>query len=226
MGCSHCLDDSSPDGKHMDIETYKNALKFAASVEPVQIIMISGGEPTLHPQILEILQGTVGHKSVLSNGLFLADKPFAKKIIELADIIQVTNDPRYYPKPLPDFEPHKKVMVERQLRMISPFGRALKNNLECTQRYPGCFNLQSATLYLNDIKKSINELRIRERFCVPFVDVDGIIRAGETPFCAPIGNVNKLNLPELTENIYNLKCNQCGLKNNLNRQHKQAIGML
>lgn len=28
MGCTHCLSDCKPDGKHMSIDTFKDVLKF------------------------------------------------------------------------------------------------------------------------------------------------------------------------------------------------------
>jgi organic radical activating enzyme len=137
--------DASPNGKHMNLETFEAVLEFVKQVG-LPFIMISGGEPTEHPNLLEMLPPTKSfglHTILLSNGEFL-HKSNPNSILELVDGVQVTNDPRYYSRSVPDFV-HPKVTFERQIRILSPFGRAITNKLTTTQKYPGCFNIRSTT---------------------------------------------------------------------------------
>lgn len=75
-GCAHCMQCSHPQGKHMDMATFKNALKFARFLG-VSSYIITGGEPTEHPQFYEFCETlnrfikggkTVGGFTITSNG--------------------------------------------------------------------------------------------------------------------------------------------------------------
>ena len=51
-GCRHCLQFSTPQGQHMTFETFKDAIKFGIFLD-IKTFVISGGEPTEHPHLLE-----------------------------------------------------------------------------------------------------------------------------------------------------------------------------
>lgn len=48
FGCPHCLQDSGPTPQHMPLGLFKNAL-ILSKMAKCQFLMISGGEPTDHP---------------------------------------------------------------------------------------------------------------------------------------------------------------------------------
>lgn len=54
-GCAHCMQCSDHKGEHMDFDTFKRVVKFGAFIGCAAFI-ISGGEPTEHPQFLEFCQ--------------------------------------------------------------------------------------------------------------------------------------------------------------------------
>ena len=59
-GCNFCYRDSVSDGKIMDLDTYKYILQQLCSKDfgPVFQVAIGGGEPSEHPNIVEILMET------------------------------------------------------------------------------------------------------------------------------------------------------------------------
>lgn len=74
--CLHCMEESSPSRmEKMSLDTFIKTLDFIDSTSTTTI-NISGGEPTLHPDILEFLhEACQRNKAIflLSNGLFLRD---------------------------------------------------------------------------------------------------------------------------------------------------------
>jgi hypothetical protein len=61
------------------------------------------------------------------------------------------------------------------------------------------------------------------KMCTPSVVEDGSVVAGESCFCHRVGTVESSN-DELTNNIIRMKCDVCGLTENLDLKFKQAIG--
>lgn len=59
MLCDHCCNNSGPNGEHMKMEMFKEALKFAEYYGSYDLAL-GGGEPTLHPQFWEILGLSLG----------------------------------------------------------------------------------------------------------------------------------------------------------------------
>ena len=54
-GCSFCYRNSKPDGPDMPLEDYKNVL---SEIPNTYQIALGGGEPTMHPDFIEILRST------------------------------------------------------------------------------------------------------------------------------------------------------------------------
>ena len=115
QGCWHCMHSCTTQGKHMDLETYQKALKFASLITPLKSLSISGGEPTEHPEIFAILELALNQQLkdrylnnryeviLISNGDFLWkwDKEKLERLFELLTehddfIIQVTSIPGIY----------------------------------------------------------------------------------------------------------------------------------
>ncbi len=88
LGCPVCLAGSSPDGKDLKLNEIEYALRslrnYEGALTPIQI---SGGEPTLHPQLIDIvklIRSLGGHGVELNtNGVALGgDQPLAERLIE------------------------------------------------------------------------------------------------------------------------------------------------
>lgn len=227
MGCKHCMENALPEGQHMSLETFHKVCDFILRND-FMFMLISGGEPTEHPQFEELIKIalTTGLKTVvLSNGLFLTTEN-RDAFLSLGADFQIINDPEYYPIKVEPFNhPRIQVFDTKIMAPLSPFGRALKNNLKIGRSSPMCFNLRSAARHFRDFKEAVLLIRSRGKMCTPSIRVDGSIVAGESRFCTRIGTVESTNL-ELTNSVIEMKCSNCGLVNNLSDLHKGAIGEL
>lgn len=224
MGCAHCMINASKQGKHMDKKTFRDTLKF---IKPIDLILfLSGGEPTQHPEFLEFLEIVNDHGFdpeavlIMSNGTFLEDKTYTDKILDFGYRIQVTNDSRFYPKTIIKID-HPLITYVDRINQVSPFGRALKNRIPVTQKYPECFNLRSIAYCKTTFSDVIDVLRIlAKKYCTPAINTDGSISAGETPFCGRIGTIYSTD-EELMKGIRSLSCNNCGLDKNLTGKYAE-----
>lgn len=223
MNCKHCMIDATPEGKHMSIKTFKDALQFSSKFDPY-FLLISGGEPTDHPQFLEILRIAKEYdekiliKFVASNGLFLYNDKYIDDIIDLDIGFQITHDPEYYPKSIKKIF-HQLFQYEDKLRIISPFGRALTNNLKITSENPTCFNFRSVCNKSHSFAQSIRLLREIIKMCTPSINIDGSVVAGEAPSCYKIGTIYSSD-EEIMHNINTMKCGKCNSHKNLQGQYK------
>jgi hypothetical protein len=224
--------DASPEGKHMSEKIFRQTLHFVSTLCDHDPLFISGGEPLDHPQFFNFIDIALKQNFfilIMSNGLFLKDDSLKNKIFTLIDnnknniSFQITNDKRYYPTQIPEIN-HNKICYESQLRTLSPFGRAITNNLTIPKQTPHCFNLRSITHSFKWLPTVIQYLRSHSKFCTPSINIDGIISAGESNQCYNIGNVTQ-SFEMITNNILNMKCNKCGLESNLESIHKQAISI-
>jgi hypothetical protein len=211
---------STPDGEHMNIETFRKALELTLRIDP-SLIFISGGEPTDHPQFLHFAevakeyakQTSTGKVLVGSNGMFLDDESYTKRILDTGVSFQITNDPRFYPKRIKEIE-HPSIIYEEQIRLVSPFGRALTNNIASQKQGPMCFNLRSLCLHYGALGLALIHLRYLIKVCTPSINIDGSIVAGESSSCCKIGDVGSTD-EELLKNIRTMKCGKCGLHKGL-----------
>ena len=100
---------------------------------------------------------------------------------------------------------------------------ALENKIPCTRQSPLCFNLRSYVRKLRDFKEAVYRLRNSGKMCIPSVNTDGTLVAGEAPSCSSFGHVTDSNLV-LTNRLCDLSCNRCGLADGLPDEYKEAIG--
>jgi len=228
MGCAHCIVDARPDGEMMTRETFDAAVDLCYRLgDP--ILILSGGEPTGHPHLLDLLKSVRKHFEtavvyILSNGEFFyeRDRAWADALLSSVDGVQVTNDARYYPREVKPFT-HPKVKHETAIRRVTPLGRAKGRPLPEGCRGPQCFNLRSATRALG-LALSVGYVRSRGFFCTPSIDVDGTVRAGESPYCSNIGDASS-SISELEAGLSNPPCNACGAASTLNYEARLAIGL-
>ena len=91
LDCPICFADSGhqPDGYSLSLEQVDRMLDvFVASEGEAEVVMLSGGEPTVHPQILEILElcrtKRIRTVTLNTNGIRLAtDAAFVRRLAEL-----------------------------------------------------------------------------------------------------------------------------------------------
>lgn len=226
MECLHCYLNASPTGKHMKRSTFLKAIDFSAKYDHISLLL-SGGEPSDHPLFLEFLEIAHDYKkrdkiilvSILSNGMFLEDERYTKEILKFNFPIQITNDPRYYPKRIKKIN-DPNIAYEDHVRFISPSKKAAKNNIPINRQSPLCFNFRSTIFSLQDIIPAIATLRYKLKFCTPSININGDVVAGEFDYCYKIGTVES-NKDELLNNIKNMSCGKCGLHKNLTGKYAE-----
>jgi hypothetical protein len=224
MGCSHCLANASPIGAHITPEVYRRALDVSTELgDP--LVMLSGGEPTEHP-LIELLIREAARRfpivTVLSNGLFLHDTERTAELMALGVYWQITNDPRFYPRRLPESVEWLEQGTVSFTEHIPTLVRLGRHKGESNRLGPACFNLRSATRQYGSFVQGVEFLRSQRKFCTPSIDVDGTIRAGESPECFALGTLWS-SPGDLTEATLNHHCNRCGLHDRLPPNFLEAV---
>lgn len=229
MGCSHCLiESSSPDGEHMSLEKFDEALRVTHLLHS-RVVVISGGEPFEHPDIFSIIAETKNREFVTivtSNGLFALDPEKRRMAKASGANIQITNDPRFYPRKLDLVQhlfEHKNWSFTNHVPTIISCRRTREAGIKPNRKAPSCFNIRSLAREY-DIISAVSILEFKGRFCTPSIDADGSIRAGESDTCVKIGEIEYSTEDELNETLRTMICRKCGLVNNLDDAHLKAIG--
>jgi hypothetical protein len=80
LKCPMCFAESGPGGKHLDFATYKRMVDRYIYLEGIpDILQISGGEPTLHPELLRMVryayESPIQVVMINTNGIRLAQDP-------------------------------------------------------------------------------------------------------------------------------------------------------
>jgi organic radical activating enzyme len=98
LDCQHCFQGSYKYGKEekMDVDTVKEIMKWYDSYEPIGIL---GGEPTLHPNLIEIIKTITGRRvpvslfTNLTNNVELTKKLL--KIVNMDFLININHEGIY-----------------------------------------------------------------------------------------------------------------------------------
>lgn len=215
MACTHCFTNATPQGGHMTLETFEKTLKFLQTYDP-HFILLSGGEPTDHPNFLEFAEMAIARIPlvlVISNGMFTAKPEYMQKILSLDLQIQITNDPRYYPTPVKTVD-HPKIVYEHNIRALVKLGRAKSGGMKGTRYSPMCFNARSVSHHYSTLEAALFELRSRGKMCSPSVNVNGSIVAGEAPECGKVGTVESSG-DEILQGMRRAPPNNCDAEKNL-----------
>lgn len=229
--CSHCFHESvGPKADHMTQETFDQTVEFARKLG-IHLLLLTGGEPTLNPRLCDFLRKIPKGEFVLgitSNGSFAARPKFTKELMKLCDRkgipIQVTNDPRFYPNPLPKSSIWKKIRVEDHVQMIYPCRRVRENGYTVTRTQPSCFNIRSLGRR-SSIQTAVRQLELLGRFCTPAIGVDGRVFIGEADTCTSIGSITD-ELADLDVRLSRVRCRTCGLMQELPSEYREAVGEL
>src|SRR5947209_735108 len=95
LKCPTCFAESGPGGAHVDFATYTKMVDRLVELEgAVDVLQISGGEPTLHPELVRMARYAYGKPiqvvMVNTNGLRLARDPgLAAELAEMRDRLEV-----------------------------------------------------------------------------------------------------------------------------------------
>lgn len=95
LKCPMCYSASGPGGKHLSYEECKQAIDRLVAVEGrPEVLQLSGGEPTIHPQFLEVLEYACAQPidivMINSNGIrFARDREFVERIAAYKHRIEV-----------------------------------------------------------------------------------------------------------------------------------------
>lgn len=243
-GCPHCMQDSNPNGGMMDFSTFKKALQFGEFLGcPVYII--SGGEPTEHPQFLEfchyidkfISKSKVRAAfSITSNGMWFPDK--AEMIGRLSKLhnyagMQVYTNLKWYKDAdfIINHRADPKCEVDTtDIRGMQDLGRAkqcpnAQDEVATNPYHMSCLN---AHLLFRQVSPAhrLHGLYSLNTMCKPLVDYKGNIHLSESWLCPSFGNVNT----DLMMNIFNQlrtarPCYRCSLGKKFLESAKPNIAM-
>ena len=240
------MEESTPQGQHMTFDTFRRALDMTRRVERLAwemgappMILISGGECTEHPEVVRFVEEVVAQRLwplLITNGMWLDDPELRAALLrpEWPHIrFQVTNDPRFYPRPAPQVDDERITYVP-ELSLLVTLGRTgRKKDLAAKglpfRKAPSSFNLRSLVHAYKSIEKAVAMLRMRalagqSGHCTPSVSDNGDIVAGETRLCWKFGDVDSTN-QQMTEALLSMgECNRCGLEDGLTQEQKRAIG--
>ena len=231
MGCIHCMNNAKPNGNNMTDETFRDVLDFIRCNGLDTHIMITGGEPTEHPEFINMMNVLCQYihtyydnskkpvVSITTNGLWMQNNPqVATELIEhmrkeFSLIVQVSTDERYYPTKI---ETHKRVFHNPSVTIIDsidimyPIGRALDNNIPWERKSPSCFNVRAIAKQISSssLNKICNILLCHDKYCTPHIRYNGDIALGESDLCPAVSNIYKSE-SEIVESIINCKCLNC-----------------
>lgn len=256
LRCPHCMQNAGPERKEfMSKEMFYEALKFAKNIGS-NVVMISGGEPTSHPDFFEFLEALVKSDfismSIISNGTFLRDHAFTEKFAGMVTsreglLVQISSFKGLYSNYDDVHKPNlkalrlfgKKAVVcdnPGDIRM-KPLGRACSGEwYEEAKRVNGFPSCANAALILAQTKviHGIGIGALLEqfgRFCLPIVSWDGSIRLGESEQCKVIANISE-PISHINQKLFSFRpCGGCDsykwhLQNPTTEQEKEVCKVL
>jgi len=116
--CVFCLDSDSQNGSFVPLDDIKNDLKRARK-NGIRRVVLSGGEPTLHPKFLEIIKFSkdIGfiHIQVITNGRMFAYRNFLYSVLKNG-VTEITFS----------MHGHNKKLHETQTQIKGSFEQSLK----------------------------------------------------------------------------------------------------
>ena len=250
MGCTHCLSDCKPDGKHMSFEMLQQSLDFILNNKLSNFVIISGGEPCEHPEWMKfakyVIERCCNSKTyvavmITTNGFWFAEhQDKALELLNTAEIsnllsVQVSTDKRYYTKQIPlDLplwsNPHIELCVDC-VQMMTPLGRAKTNDLHFNDhKASSCFNIRSVAHQMRHQNGSvtlcelIHKMESMMRFCQPAITIEGKIQLSESNTCPVVSDIFKPN-HEIMQDILNFNCNHCHLNDGLPDLYRKTLSL-
>lgn len=199
MGCSHCLQDSTAAPQHMTMETVEKAYAFCKRCSTANVL-ISGGEPTEHPDFETIVRKFLEFPavSIVSNGSWIGDFKMVAIIKDLLKepnvFLQVTSVAGIY-KNYDLIRKYKKrilalgkhVTVHDGQLFIHALGRAKESEkwLAKSKEHgytTSCFQ-HALTYHQLPFLEAMRSEEVRAHFCSPLIDWKGRIHFSESWLC-------------------------------------------
>lgn len=205
MECTHCMQRSASDGKHMSMQTVDASVDFAQKSN-AHVILISGGEPTEYPQFKEIVKKFLQFPVVLilTNGMWIDDIETIKTMRWLLShknvFMQVSHFSRYYPhevnlKKMHILFPDQYICTDADGLNLLALGRTLDSPdlLEEAANSLGTTSCFSSALTAAQLPypQSIQNMESRNKFCHPLIDWKGNLHWSESWLCPSFGNITE-----------------------------------
>ena len=212
MMCPHCMDDSRPDGGLMDMHTLRNALAFASAAK-LRHVVISGGEPTEHPDLLnfckEVSKAGLAF-SLCSNGMWLGDEKAewrAERIAKLRGFVgmQIYSNPKWY-RIHNDTVARYRVQEQRwrglgigldlnDIRSMSDIGRArtceaAMEEVRRSKYHNMCLTAHLTAVQSGSLEQFFRLMLSQFKSCTPMVDWKGLFHMSESCLCPHIADIN------------------------------------
>lgn len=225
--CSHCFVNGSSRGTTMISDyMFNHALQLAKSLGS-SAALISGGEPTEHPNWRTLVQRACQSMPavvLLTNGRFYHQQ---WKVHQLEMLlrgfpnlrVQITSNPKYYPNHqdtvanahrLTSLDPRRVEFFADGGSQLFPLGRARSNFTDFPKRQCLCINLYLLARQVPSLAAVVRALEIRGKFCTPTVNAFGQVLAGEGSECTSIGTV----IDDVSQMFSRIRetypCNRCG----------------
>ena len=212
LGCTHCVNNAKPNGKHMSFEVLKDTLDFIRKTNTYQHIIITGGEPTEHPEFVKMAKEIINFSksinsltvvTITTNGFWILQNPEIAKEIACSGnestmvSFQVSTDSRYYPKPLLDktkriWREPGFILCEECVAQIYPLGRAKENNYPTDRISSHCFNIRAISKQLKAIDSNGNNSNNGYDYYDHSLTFEDIVRTlvSANKFCTPTIRIN------------------------------------
>lgn len=230
--CPHCMDCSKPNEPHASLELLPYVANFYHFIG-APILVISGGEPTTHPDFEEIclrfsLNGIPF--SICSNGTWVFDQEKRKVFEHVVRLpffagAQIYSDKRFY-RSYEKVKEHKEyfesldhvVFEDTNMGMgMMDLGRArsyepAQQIIEQQNYAMNCANCTLIARQSKTIESFRRNLRaaLNRAFCKPLIDVNGDVHMGESWLCPSVGNVKDDYMMEIFKNMQQFTpCKRC-----------------
>lgn len=229
--CPHCMECSNPNGKHMDIKTFRRAIVFANFIGS-KVITVSGGEPTTHPDFFKFCKALNDEYkmafSVVSNGTWCLENSWNDDIPKIERQIrrmcsnfkyfvgmQVYTNKLFYK----DYDAIKskeqyfksfgeKVKFDEEpIRSMQDLGRArtcdvAQKMCDESKYHMSCLNSTLIAKQITNPKDYGKTIEMQAgQFCHPMVDFNGDVHLSESWLCQSVGNVNTDTFKDIWDNI-------------------------
>ena len=209
MGCPHCMQDSTSDGKHMTEETFQKVLDFVEEAKPL-IVNVSGGEPTENPLweffVKELLRvNSVKIVTLLTNGSWIEDKETRLAVAKLRRnnkerfFVQVFTHPDYYKND--EWTVAHRTQFESigcKADFDSPIfmqdlGRARQNcqeEVSKSNHVPSCINSHLIAVQSKSMQRFLELSAQAGKFCRPLIDTEGYVHMSESHLCQSVAHID------------------------------------
>jgi organic radical activating enzyme len=211
MVCSHCLSSCIDKGHDISKNNLIQAIRFTKKVNP-KVILVSGGEPILHPDIIHILKSlkfefpktAIG---LCTNGTFYNNEYLLNSIAALDITVQITHDKRFYPNAI-DLKKLSRFIIDTEILQVYRYGRAIENEIRLSDRTsPLCFNMRSHLKHMGFVNANKNREQ-NLKFCSWGITPIGGIIISESLLCPTVGSITD-SIETIENNIRNFKCTNC-----------------